>query len=986
MDSMQQSQLLQPSFAAGELDPLIIGRIDHAKYKVGLATCENFLPMISGGIKKMSPTVWIGTGGERLIPFQKNDGTALLLNISSTGVISFYKLSSLFNYPSFDTSTIVAHDFDDTALWLWVNSAHDPNEYYLTYVPGGAPPFMQPTGVYHSEFGWYPGNDPYAKGTAGALLLSRQWGWGDADSLGYNTIYIYPDALYGSKNFVAQVMYQGPWTGNDIYSINYVQHDNTLYFTHQNYVPYSLTFENLGSGYAENNSIWSLKPCSFEPKTGAPTGLTATPNGGSSSGTLTTLQYAVAAVGLDGGESLICDPITKDIRVPWESGFFYDLAWNSITDAIAYRVYKNTRGDWGLMGEVTQNFVTLPSVTPVSGGDGGGHVKALAFDGDITTYWASTQVGGGPVLGHAYIGQDYGAGNTKYVTKFRILQGINQNDTSDCLTSMKLEHSPDGTTWTTLQTFTITAMPNQWQEWEISAAPSAYRFWRLLANSEPTTGIPWRVVEVEFQYIVLPVTFRDDYVQENTAYGPMNLKNPFVGTGNYPACCAIWKQRLWFANTVNQPQTVWATKIGILDDMSDSYPLQPDDGIEATYASALRDSIQAMVPLRDLLLFTENSVLEIPNEIGGGAFSATNFEFRVNSSDGISCNNSSSLTGIRNNTVVPTIVGTQVIFLTKDATAMRSANYDLVTDNYMGKDLTVLAKHVFRDYGQPANICFAQGATPVIIGQGSLTPGAGRTFNSLWTCVYFPEQEVFAFARHPWNTAAEVTSMCVLSQRGKQYVAFVRGGNIQYWTEDSNSKVMNVNCFPCYYVAGYGYKSMPIYIDTWMYCFRVSVGGSTMTTNIGFANMTLRCFYATSNTFANLSVDNYFDTVANASGVVTIPAAYSAYNAFIVGVVKAYKATTLPIETEGNTGKTVRPLQKKVNKVYVKVYNTKGGFISPDGGTHTAALCGTTAAITDLVEIQLPQIWNKPLQITITSNDHYPMTILDIEPEVTFGG
>lgn len=38
---------------------------------------------------------------------------------------------------------------------------------------------------------------------------------------------------------------------------------------------------------------------------------------------------------------------------------------------------------------------------------------------------------------------------------------------------------------------------------------------------------------------------------------------PFSASGDYPACIAGYGQRLWFARSTNQPQTVWASRAGI---------------------------------------------------------------------------------------------------------------------------------------------------------------------------------------------------------------------------------------------------------------------------------------------------------------------------------------------------------------------------------------------------------------------------------------
>jgi len=47
------------SFGSGELSPLMASRIDQAKYDAGCQTCENFIPLIYGGVKRRPGTEFI---------------------------------------------------------------------------------------------------------------------------------------------------------------------------------------------------------------------------------------------------------------------------------------------------------------------------------------------------------------------------------------------------------------------------------------------------------------------------------------------------------------------------------------------------------------------------------------------------------------------------------------------------------------------------------------------------------------------------------------------------------------------------------------------------------------------------------------------------------------------------------------------------------------------------------------------------------------
>lgn len=88
---------IQPSFAAGELTPSLYGRVDMAKYAVGLKTCENFLIHPHGGVSRRPGTHFVAraedqtvVNGElvknacRLVPFIYNESVAYVIEISAS--------------------------------------------------------------------------------------------------------------------------------------------------------------------------------------------------------------------------------------------------------------------------------------------------------------------------------------------------------------------------------------------------------------------------------------------------------------------------------------------------------------------------------------------------------------------------------------------------------------------------------------------------------------------------------------------------------------------------------------------------------------------------------------------------------------------------------------------------------------------------------------------------------------------------------------
>lgn len=86
---------IQGNFTAGELDPLVHGRAgDLDRYKQGLALCENYVPLIQGGITRRPGTFFVeevktSAKKTRLIPFKFSATDAFMLEVGDL-YIRFY--------------------------------------------------------------------------------------------------------------------------------------------------------------------------------------------------------------------------------------------------------------------------------------------------------------------------------------------------------------------------------------------------------------------------------------------------------------------------------------------------------------------------------------------------------------------------------------------------------------------------------------------------------------------------------------------------------------------------------------------------------------------------------------------------------------------------------------------------------------------------------------------------------------------------------
>lgn len=85
---MPKASPIRGDFTGGELTPLMYGRVDSERYKVGLGTCLNYIPMIQGGLARRPGTMYVAAAANsalkiRLIPFEFSVTQAYVLELGN---------------------------------------------------------------------------------------------------------------------------------------------------------------------------------------------------------------------------------------------------------------------------------------------------------------------------------------------------------------------------------------------------------------------------------------------------------------------------------------------------------------------------------------------------------------------------------------------------------------------------------------------------------------------------------------------------------------------------------------------------------------------------------------------------------------------------------------------------------------------------------------------------------------------------------------
>lgn len=243
--------------------------------------------------------------------------------------------------------------------------------------------------------------------------------------------------------------------------------------------------------------------------------------------------------------------------------------------------------------------------------------------------------------------------------------------------------------------------------------------------------------------------FIDDNIGPDTAFTPPRSRDPFRddGTGNrYPKAVGFHEQRRVFGYTNEYPNRFFMTKIGNLYNFAGSYPTQDDDPIIATLASLKVASIEHILPLTDLVLLTSGGEFRIFSQVG--AITPSTIQVKPQSYYGS--------TKLR-----PILAGEVGMFVSHGA-VVRDFSYAFADDKFVGKDLTVLARHLFRghtivDWG------FASAPYSVV--------WAVRDDGVLLSLTYMPEQDIYAWAHH--TTYGEYLSVAVIKEDGNDVPYFL---------------------------------------------------------------------------------------------------------------------------------------------------------------------------------------------------------------------
>ena len=378
--------VIQTSFASGELSPSIFARVDLTKYRQGAARMRNFFVDYRSGASSRAGLQFINfakisSKPVRLITFQFNAIVSFVIEFGDHYCRFFNNGSAILETPLAVTAISNA---SPAVAQIPGNTYAAGDSIFLNNLLG----MPQLTGRY-----------VMVTGVAGAAVTLGDSFGNPINSTAYGT---YTGG--GTSGRIYTIA--SPYAAEDLALLKFVQQQNIMTFTHTSYPPTTLT--------ATTATNWVFNTIVFGPTVAAPTGIAVTFSTAGS----TSYSYTVTAVSDQNEESPPGTPgaVSGAANIGATQGSM-TIVWDVVPGAVSYNVYKAQVSfagavpagqEYGFIGSATTNkfvdsnvssdFSETPPIVknPFAGGNNPGccvfFQQRIYYAGSVTfptTFWAS---------------------------------------------------------------------------------------------------------------------------------------------------------------------------------------------------------------------------------------------------------------------------------------------------------------------------------------------------------------------------------------------------------------------------------------------------------------------------------------------------------------------------------------------------------------------------------------------------------------------
>lgn len=266
-----------------------------------------------------------------------------------------------------------------------------------------------------------------------------------------------------------------------------------------------------------------------------------------------------------------------------------------------------------------------------------------------------------------------------------------------------------------------------------SLASPSYRIYKAMNDADRLYG---------FLGETTALSFTDDNIAPDYSRNPpSSIADLTTAAGDRPAAVCYFEQRRAFGGTDNRPQGVYMTRTGTENDLTTSKPTNSGDALIFGVQATQQNKIMHLVPLSDLLAFTEGAVFRIFSDQGPLLPDSTRQKPQVAKGS---------------NRVTPALTGTACLYAETTGKRLREIEYSWQAQSFVSNDRSIMAPHLFVKYTIDD---MAYVSSPDSLWWGVRSDG------KLLSMAYVPEHEVFGLSQH--DTQGYFESVCTITENNE---------------------------------------------------------------------------------------------------------------------------------------------------------------------------------------------------------------------------
>lgn len=324
----------------------------------------------------------------------------------------------------------------------------------------------------------------------------------------------------------------------------------------------------------------------------------------------------------------------------------------------------------------------------------------------------------------------------------------------------------DGTTWTTLRTYTGADDYNPTESGDVDEYCLMRLSLSISSGSCNANLSAYPYTHIGYAKITAVTSATSATATVTKALGNTDSTDDWYwcawsDTDGYPSCATFFQDRLVLGGSAAFPQRIWMSKSGDYENFGvdkEDGTVTDDSAISADLLSQQSYTINHLDCGTDLIVMTEGNLWTIS---GAETVTPSSMTPRLQENYGT-------------NDVVPMRVGSRLVYVQRRGSIIRDTGYSYDTDSYIGQDLTLLAKHLIKGR-EIRGAAYAQEPDSVLY---FVTDAGG-----LICLTYVPEQKVYGWSHFVTDGAFDAVCSIASGNNDVVYAVVERtinGSTVRY--------------------------------------------------------------------------------------------------------------------------------------------------------------------------------------------------------------